>query len=380
MTDCFDPALPFAKPLLPDLNRVKNRIQGEWERGMVTKGPLLAEYEKAVSEYLGVKRGVAVSSCTTGLILTLQSLGLQGKCLVSAFTFTATVQAILWNRLTPVFVDCDAKRFTIDLKSLEAAYSSDIKAVVATYIFGNPPPLKSLSVFCKERRVPLIVDAAHGFGAQVYGKPPGHFGIAEVFSSSPTKLLCTGEGGFIATHDERIKNAMESLREYGHGQDYETVRLGLNGRMPEFSAAMGLEALPLLAEHAKRRAVLVHRYRETLKKLPVSFQEIEPECQSSNKDFAVILEDGWEISRDEIAAQLEKRGIPVRKYFSPPLHLQNFFKSRSEVKGTLPNTEKICSRILCLPIYYDLTGQDIEKIGSILTGVYDRQKQFARER
>lgn len=364
-------AISFSKPLLPDLKEVMARVRPGWEAGSVTKGPLLAEYEKAICDHLNVKEGVAVSSCTTGLILTLQSLGITGKCLVPAFTFTATVGAILWNQLKPVFVDCHPKKFTVFLDALESAYSPEIKAMVATYIFGNPPPLKALSAFCEKHHLPLIIDAAHGFGSTVYGHPPGQFGKAEVFSTSPTKLLCTGEGGFVATNDRTIANALHSLREYGHGKNYETIALGQNGRMTEFQAATGLLALPLLSDHAKRRNRLAELYKEALKNLPLSFQEIEPQCQSSYKDFAIVLEDGWKISRDELASRLEKRGVPTRKYFAPALHLQSFFKSRSEAPGGLANTERICSKILCLPIHSDLTEKEIESIAAVLIEIFN---------
>jgi len=237
-----------------------------------------------------------------------------------------------------------------------------------------PPPLSDLESFCERHGLPLILDAAHAFGTSYQGKPAGSHGKIHVFSTSATKLLCTGEGGIVATHDSALAKVLESMREYGHAENYETHYQGLNGRMSEFQGALGIEALALLEEHAKRRNKIAEGYKKALSHLPIAFQEIEPQSRSSYKDFAILLLDDWVISRDDVSSTLESEGIPNRKYFSPPLHQQEFFLRYASRSQTLPNTERICQRILCLPIFYDLKESQIEQIAQVLTRIFHQQK------
>lgn len=374
----FNPPLPFTRPWLPELRLIVKRLESSWQNGVVTKGSLTAAYEKETAAYLGVQQAIAVSSCTTGLILSLRALQLTGECLVAGFTFTSTLQALLWNHLKPILVDCHPKRFTVGVSELSAAFTRNVSCVLIPYVFGNPPPLDEIETYCKANQLALIVDAAHAFGSTYHGKPPGCQGTAQVFSTSATKLLCTGEGGLIVSKDASLATLLRSLREYGHGADYEAIGQGLNGRMTEFQAALGVESLPTVEKHAVRRNELARFYRESLKDLPLSFQEIEPDCRSSYKDFAVLLEDGWVLTRDELAVLLEKEGIPARKYFYPPLHRQHFFKPFIQGANFLPNTEKICKSILCLPMYYDLAPAQIGKVAEVFENIFQNQRALAQ--
>jgi dTDP-4-amino-4,6-dideoxygalactose transaminase len=368
----FNPPLRFAKPLLPNFSRVFSRLEPLWKEGNVTKGPLTLEFENAVSKHLGVKHITAVSNCTVGLIMALKALGLTGTCLVPSFTFTSTVQALLWNNLKPIFVDIHPTKLTVDIRSLEDSFASDTSCVLVPYVFGNPPPLDEVKAFCEKKKIPLIVDSAHAFGSLYKGMPAGQHGTLEVFSTSATKLLCTGEGGIVATPDEVLDEKIKTLREYGHLHGYETKLQGLNGRMTELQASMGLEGLPLVEEHAKRRNALAEHYKQVFGALPIAFQEIEPNSVSSYKDFAILLENEWGLTRDETAALLEKEGIPTKKYFLP-LHLQPFFSKHSAKQKPLPTTEKIAQKILCLPIFWDLKEMEIKKIGEVFREIYQKK-------
>lgn len=377
-TPAFSPSLPFARPLLPQFSKIMERFAPSWERASLTKGGLTEAYETAAADFLKVNHCVAVSSCTTGLVLALRALRLQGECLVPAFTFTSTVQALLWNNLTPVFVDCHPRRFTVDLNALSGSLTPNCSAVVVPYVFGNPPPLDELKLFCAKHRLALILDAAHAFGTAYKGKPAGNHGDAEVFSTSATKLLCTGEGGMISSGDWAFIENVRTLREYGHGKDYEAIGQGLNGRITEFQSLLGLEGLPMVDGQAERRNYLAGHYRQVLKGLPFLFQEIEPDSRSSYKDFAVVLQEEWHLGRDEVAAALEKEGIPTRKYFSPPIHRQKFVSRFIKAPRQLPVTEEICKKILCLPMFHDLKESQIERIGEVFHRLYKEQGLLTR--
>ena len=377
--------LRFTRPLLPDLDKVMKRFRLSWDMGMVTKGKITEEYEKRAAAYLNLPYAASVSSCTSGLILALRALNLEGDCLVPSFTFTSTIQALLWNNLNPIFVDCHPSKFTVGREDLEASFTPRISAVVVPYVFGNPPPLLEIRQFCQKKKIPLIVDAAHAFGSSVYGKKPGGLGTVEVFSTSATKLLCTGEGGMITTRHSRLSELILLLREYGHNAQYETQNLGLNGRMTEFQAAVGIEGLALLEKHAQKRKSLAKLYQKHLSHLPLIFQDIEPDCESSYKDFAVVLKQKeWGITRDQAAAALARAGIPTRRYFFPPMHKQHFFLKKSGQSQTgrtgilLPHTEKISDQILCLPIYYDLREDDIHRVADEMTRVFKKSKSMLK--
>jgi dTDP-4-amino-4,6-dideoxygalactose transaminase len=348
----FEPKIQIVRPVLPDFSTVSDGVQHILKTGMVTKGEYLKRFEQAVAGHLGVKHAVAVSSCTAGLMLTYQGLGLTGEVVAPSFTFMATVSALVWCRLRPVFADVDAGTTNLDPGAAEAAITSRTSAIVAVHNFGNPAEIDALEQVARRRGVRLIFDAAHGFGALYQGRPVGGQGDAQVFSLSPTKLLITGEGGIVATNDDRLAEQVRMGREYGNSGSYDSAFAGLNARLPEFNALLGLSSLELLEAAAASRNRSADLFRELLGELPgTGFQQVRPGDRCSYKDFSVTIDPGrFGLDRDELALALAVEGIDSRKYYEPPAHRQTAYREYYDGQE-LPHTEWLARNSLSLPMW-----------------------------
>lgn len=356
--------LPFNRPAPLALDAIRRPLEEALTTGLLTKGKYLAAYEEKLARHLGVKHAVAVSSCTTGLILTYQSLGVKGDVLVPSFTFVATCQALLWNDLKPVFVDIDPETILIDPQDVAAKITSQTVAIVAVHTFGNPAPIDELAKIAAKHKLSLIFDAAHGFGCQYQGQPVGRHGLAEVFSTSPTKLLVTGEGGVVATNDDKTADWIRVGREYGNPGDYDCPFAGLNARLSEPAAILGLANLERLAEERRRRAELSVTYEQKLAGTPgLALPKINPQGQSSYKDYALIIEEKeFGLSRDGLAKALAAENIPTKFYYDPPVHRQKAYREIFSRQPALPVTDLMAKKILSLPIFSMMTEQQIEKV------------------
>jgi dTDP-4-amino-4,6-dideoxygalactose transaminase len=227
----FNQKVPIVRPVLPSLNQMSDDLQHMLTSGMVTKGQHLAAFENAIAHHLGVKHAVGVSSCTSGLMLTYKGLELTGDVVVPSFTFMATVSALVWCGLRPIFADVDAGTTNLDAEAAEASITPQTTAIVAVHNFGNPADIQGLQAVADRHGLKLIFDAAHGFGAIYQGIPVGAQGHAQVFSLSPTKLLIAGEGGIVATNDETLAEKIRLGREYGNNGHYDSAFPGLNARL-----------------------------------------------------------------------------------------------------------------------------------------------------
>jgi dTDP-4-amino-4,6-dideoxygalactose transaminase len=348
----FREKVNIVRPVLPDLASVTEGVDAILRSGMVTKGSYLKQFEDAVADHLGVKHAVAVSSCTTGLMLSYKGLGLTGDVLVPSFTFMATVSALVWNGLRPIFVDVNPGTTNIDPDDAEAALTPQTSAIVAVHNFGNPAEIDRLEALAKKHNLKLIFDAAHGFGALYQGKPVGSQGNAQSFSLSPTKLLITGEGGIVSTNDDELADYVRMGREYGNSGNYDSAFAGMNARMPEFNAILGLRGLEMLEDAATTRNETASLYHEALGCLPgIHFQEVLPGNRISYKDFSITVDpEKFGLTRDELAVALEAENIDTRKYYDPPVHRHTAYKHYYDGRP-LPNTEWLSARSLSFPMW-----------------------------
>jgi dTDP-4-amino-4,6-dideoxygalactose transaminase len=224
----FDEPLPIARPLLPPAAEILEPYRKVIESGQLTNGETVRKLEAAAAQYLDVPECVAVSSCTSGLMLVERCLGLAGRVIVPSFTFFATAHSLLWNNLEPVLADCDKQSWNLDPARVARAIEPGVSAILAVHLYGNPADTTELERIAARAGVRLIVDAAHAFGAACNGRPVGAAGDAEVFSLSPTKLLVAGEGGLIATRSRKLAAALRAARNYGDAGDYDCPELGLS--------------------------------------------------------------------------------------------------------------------------------------------------------
>jgi dTDP-4-amino-4,6-dideoxygalactose transaminase len=351
----FSKKIPMVRPVLPDYAEMAEGVREILTSGMVTKGRYLAEFEDAIARHLGVKHAVAVASCTSGLMLTYRALGLTGEVIVPSFTFMATVSALTWNGLRPVFVDVNAGTTNLDPEAVEAAITPRTTAIVGVHNFGNPADIEALEAIANRHGLKLIFDAAHGFGALYQGVPVGRQADAQVFSLSPTKLLITGEGGVIATMDDELARMVRIGREYGNDGSYDTIFPGLNARMPEFNALLGLHSLENLEHAAESRNETATLFHEGLGGIPgIGFQEVRPGDRNSYREFSITIDpDAFGLSRDEIVTALAAENIDSRQYYEPPVHRQTAYQSYFDGKP-LPNTDWLSAHSISLPMWTDM--------------------------
>jgi len=353
----MDKIYPITQPTLPPSTLYKKSVQAFYETGMITNGPVVRQLEIEVEDIFRVRHAVAVSSCTSGLMLALRCLGVRGKVAIPSFTFFATAHAVNWNGLEPVFVDVDEETWNMSPETLRKAVDENegIAAVMPVHVFGNPCEVKELEAICKGCELFLVYDSAHAMGSKIGEEWVGGFGNAEVFSLTPTKMVVAGEGGIITTRDGGLAARLRAGRNYGNEGDYDPEIVGLSARMSEFHAALAIESLRLMELNVSRRNSLALRYRDNLKGIPgIYFQVIREGNRSTYKDFTIrVVEEEFGMSRDELAAYLADSGIETRKYFDPPAHRIKAYWGRYGKKydDFLPVTNRLSREALSLPMW-----------------------------
>jgi dTDP-4-amino-4,6-dideoxygalactose transaminase len=354
----FQDTVQIVRPLLPPFDELSPQLRQILESGWVTKGRYLAEFEQIIARHLGVRHAIATSSCTTGLMLMYRCLGLEGEIIVPSFTFMATVSAAVWAGLRPVFADVNLHTHNLDSADVERAITPRTSAVIAAHIFGNPADVQALQDVAERHGLALLFDAAHGFGALYRGRPVGAQGVAQSFSLSPTKLLIAGEGGIVATNDDRLADKLRIGREYGNSGHYDSAFAGFNARMPEMNALLGIHSLEQLEGASRRRNEVAELYRRELGRLPgIGFQSVHEEDRCSYKDFSITVDQEVAgIGRDQVAAHLADARVDTRAYYDPPVHRQTAYR-QFDTGRSLPHTDLLAARSLSLPIWSDMDDE-----------------------
>lgn len=366
--------IPLVKADLPPYEAIEGPFKEIFENGRITNfGKYVTLFEKESSLYLGTDV-VTLSSGTMALILALQSLGLKQrqKVILPSFTFMATAQAVLYAGGIPLFADID-KDLTLALPDLEVllAKHKDVKAVLPVHTYGLPCKVdeiqKIVSAASRKRSMPiaLLYDAAHAFGSSVNGKKIGGFGNAEAFSLSVTKTLVSVEGGMVSSRDSRLIGDIRKMRNYGIEANYDTSRQGLNGKMSEFHAIIGLynlRRLDVLLEERKRKAG--YYLKEISSRTIFETQPSRKGAGHTYKDFTVFIPGDKASRRDAIMNFLNEKGIETNTYFYPPIHRQKFFSPFS--RRPLPRTEDISAKVINVPFYASITEDEMNYVVEML--------------
>ena len=356
-TRLFPEGLAFARPAVPDPDEIMEGVRAILESRMLTNAGYVRELERAAAEYLGVRHCVAVSSCTTGLMLLLRAADLSGDVVLPSFTFVATAHAVAWNGLLPMFADVDPDTLTLSAEAARAVIGVRTSAILATHTFGTPCDTEGLEEVAHPNGIRLFYDAAHGFGSIHDGKHVGCYGDAEVFSLSPTKVLVAGEGGIIATNDDLLAERCRIGRDYANPGDYDSRFVGLNGRMSEFHALIALHSLRDLDERIEQRNRIARRYVEEMRSIPgVSFPTVPDGDRSTFKDFTILVDPArFGMGGERLASALEAEGIATKRYYVPPVHLQRAYRSSPGATRKLPVTDAITGRVLTLPLWSEMS-------------------------
>ena len=366
--------LPVSRPSLPPLQDYVHLLEDIWSRRMLSNFSQYAQkFEQKAQAYLGNPFTRAVVNCDIGLVLSVAALGIPegSECLVQSFTFNSTINAILWNRLRPVFVDIDPRTLNVDCEDLERRITAATRAILVTHIFGSPLPVERVTEIARRRGVRVVVDAAHAYGAVYRGMRVGdpRLGDFQVFSFSGTKPLTCAEGGLASITREEDLRAFEYLRVYGFQTDYISRFVGLNAKLSEIHAALGCLEIDEVEPVMTTRQAKADRYRAALSREPrIRFQDVPPESRSTYKDFAILCSEG----RDDLAARLETLGIQTKKYFRP-LHRMPAYERFGSTQDDLEDTLAVADTVLCLPMFNELADADIDRVSEAILDFYGRR-------
>lgn len=364
----FPDGLPLARPRVADPAAVAADVEEILRSGTLTNGPYVRRFEEASAAYLGVRHCIAVSSCTSGLMLVLRAAELSGDVIVPSFTFAATAHAVAWNGLRPVFADVERETLTLSPRSVARTVGMHTSAVLATHIYGTPCDVEGLQQIADDAGIPLFFDAAHAFGSAHRGVMVGGFGSAEVFSLSPTKPVIAAEGGVIATNDDRLAERCRIGRDYGNPGDYDCRFVGLNARMSELHAATALASFDDLDERLDERNRLANAYTAALADIPgIAIPVVPDGDRSTYKDYSVLIDpDGSGSTATSVADSLARDGIETRRYYAPPVHLMRAYRLLGGVVDPLPVTEWASDRVLTLPLWVGMTDGHIAGVAQAI--------------
>jgi dTDP-4-amino-4,6-dideoxygalactose transaminase len=335
----FPEGLPLVRPSVPDPELLASDMVRILGTRTLTNGPAVRELERRAEEYLGVAHCVAVSNCTAGLMLVLRAAGIEGEVVVPSFTFAATVHAVVWCGLRPVFADVNPTTLTLAPEAVARVAGPRTGAVLATHTYGTPCDVDGLAEVARANGAMLLFDAAHAFGSRHQGVPVGRFGVAEVFSFSPTKVMVAGEGGMVSTDDGELAERCRIGRDYGNPGDYDCLFVGLNARMSELHAALALRSFDGLDDRIDRRNALAETYRASFEAVPgISLPRVPPGDHTTYKDFTILVDpDAFGMEAGVLAGELGVEGVDTRRYYAPPVHRQRAYRHLLPA-GPLPVT------------------------------------------
>jgi dTDP-4-amino-4,6-dideoxygalactose transaminase len=358
--------LRVAQPALPPLEAYAERLAAVWDRSMLSNsGPAARELESICAGYTGLEHIHAVSSADVGLTLAIAALELPAasRVLVPSFTFASTLHALLWNGLTPVFVDVDPGTWCLTAESVAPALGREPRAIAGTHAFMAACDVAGLDALARELGAALVFDAAQAFATWIGDRHAGAWGDASVFSFSATKVVTTGEGGLAAFGDGAVAERFAQLRAYGVDASYEAAAPGLNGKLSELHAALGCVTLPRVEEAVAARLALAERYRERIEDLAgVSMQAIPTGQRPTPTQLVVDLAG----RRDAAAAALAGAGIDSRAYFRP-LHAMPRYAALD--RAPLPVTERLGRSLLALPLHEAVGIADVDRVCDVLAAL-----------
>jgi len=355
--------LLLMKPFMPPLQDYQKYLERIWQsRQLTNSGQIHAEFEQALCDYLGVEHLSLIANGTLALIIALKALNLKGEIITTPFTSVATAQAIHWNNLKPVFVDINESDFNINISEIESAITPGTSAILPVHVFGNPCDVERIDQLAEKYNLKVLYDAAHCFGVELNSESICNSGDMSVLSFHATKVFNTIEGGAIICHDESTKKYIDALKNTGLDPAHKLAGYGMNAKLNEFQSAFGMIQLKYIDKVMASRKAASSKYKELLKDIRGIRMPDEKEFVKYNYTYfpVIINTEEFGASRDELAAYLEGKKIFTRKYFYP---LVSDFPEFSIYKTRdLPVAEKIAVSILCLPLFPDITSDEIAAV------------------
>ena len=359
------------QPLLPDINDFENHIRDVWHSKYLTNmGDKHNELETKLKDVLKVRYCSLFNNGTIALLTALKAMNLPygSEVITTPFTFAATPHCIVWNNCKPVFCDIEPNNMTIDADKIENLITPNTSAILAVHVYGFPCNVEKIDKIAKKYNLKVIYDAAHAFSTEIDGIGIGNFGDITMFSFHATKLFNTIEGGALTYNNSDLVRKLYNLRNFGI-RDEETVEdVGINGKMNELQAAMGLENLKIYKHEQEKRSRIFEYYSNSLAGMRnIRIPAMPKNTTNSYQYFPIIIEDDYPISRDELYNKLKANNILTRKYFYPACHDYECYKNELSVKlSNLSVCNDIKNKVLCLPYYGNLDNKILDKIITLI--------------
>lgn len=351
------------KSYLPNIEKYKQYVDKIFETGWLTNnGELVRELQKRLESYLGVKHLILVSNGTLALQIVYKALELKGQIITTPFSFAATTSSIVWEGINPIFVDIDPNTYCIDYKKIEQAITNKTTAIVPVHVFGNACEIENIQRLADKYKLKVVYDAAHAFGVNYREKSILNYGDVSTLSFHSTKIFHTIEGGAIVVNNDELYEKIKLMINFGISGPDKIECLGINSKMNEFQAAMGLCVLDDMNKILEERKKVYEYY---IQHLPSKFKfQIKNQLVSENYAYFPVLFNTEEILL-KVKESLSKNEINTRRYFYPSLETLPYIRS----KQSLPISNSISRRILCLPMYDSLNTEELSKIISIIKEV-----------
>ena len=358
--------ITVTSPLLPDLDELNVYLRDIWSRKWITNnGHWHRELEKALCEYLKVPFISLFTNGTLPLITALQAMRISGEVITTPFSFVATTHSIWWNGIKPVFVDIDPSNCGIDPDRIEAAITPRTTAIMPVHCYGKPCDTKRIQDIADKYGLKVIYDAAHAFGVEVDGRSILNEGDMSTLSFHATKVYNTIEGGALVMHDEKTKQRIDYLKNFGFAGETTVVAPGINSKMDEVRAAYGLINLKNVDAAIEVRHQVAIAYREGLKDVPgITYFEDMPGVRHNYSYFPIFVDaEKYGMTRDELYEKLKSRNIFGRRYFYPLISTFSTYRGLESARPeNLPNAHKIAEQVICLPMHHMLNVADVERI------------------
>lgn len=367
----MDKKIFVTQPLLPNIKDFEKHVEDIWEsKWLANMGAKHNELETKLKDVLKVPNVSLFNNGTIALLTALKAMNLPygSEVITTPFTFAATPHCIVWNNCKPVFCDIEPNTMTIDADKIESLITPNTSAILGVHVYGFPCNVEKIDIIAKKYNLKVIYDAAHAFSTEINGRGIGTFGNITMFSFHATKLFNTIEGGCLTYNDETLKRKIYNLRNFGIQSEEMVEDVGINGKMNEFQASMGLENLKIFREEQHKRQIIKSIYDKNLSMIKgIRVPQMPENTSNSYQYYPIIIENDYPISRDELYDKFKSINIYTRKYFYPACHDYECYKNDLAVKlADLSVVDNIKHKVLCLPYYGNLEHSIANQICEVI--------------